>query len=88
VVVQRASTGHRKNKTCVRGRPHHHQHTCTRYDTVGTFTVRHASGAGSAKLHAKLGKHKLVKGTYHLVVTPVGSDGRHGKARTVTVTVT
>jgi hypothetical protein len=86
---QKAEPGRAVGKTCAkpsranRGRPH-----CTRYATVGRFTVQGKPGANAVPFTGRRSARSLFPvGRYRLVATPTGASGDKGAARTTTLRI-
>ena len=75
--VERVVTGRKVAKTCVpttqRTRT---RRACPRYLSVGTITKPARRGAGAVRLTGRVAGHRLTPGTYRILATATGRDGR------------
>src|SRR5262249_30707584 len=66
-----------------RGKPR-----CTRYTTIGSFTVQGRGGQNSIPFAGVLSGRRLAPGSYKLTATPNDSTGNSGQPRTAKFTIT
>jgi hypothetical protein len=86
---QRAEAGRAVGRTCAkpsranRGRPR-----CTRYVTVGRFTVQGRAGANAVPFTGRRSARSLFPvGRYRLIATPTGGSGDKGTPRSTTLRI-
>ncbi len=80
----KAKPGRRVAKTCRKpSRANRAKPRCTRYVTVGSFTVQGRSGPNTVAFAGRLSRAKrLSPGSYKLTATPTDSAHRTGQPRT------
>jgi hypothetical protein len=80
--VLEPTTGHKKGRRCLAGRPRRGQKRCTRYVSVGSFAHIDRAGANRVRFTGRVRGRKLKSGAYRLTLTPK-ADGKTG--RTITL---
>lgn len=79
--VQRATTGRRRSRKCVSGRPSRRYPRCTRYvDLPNPLSVPSGGGVNGFRFTGRLGDKRLRAGAYRLVAVATDAAGNRSKS--------